>query len=99
MSTVEMLDSRTELTISPNAVYLDSRPDDQAAPSGTGYPLVPCPGQHPGSRVISGIYYVSSQQEEWSAEEAQLAAEFQAWDALSDEAIEVFERQIRETKS
>jgi len=31
-------------------------------------------------------------------EDAQLAAEFQARDTLSDEALEVFERQLEETK-
>ena len=40
----------------------------------------------------------SSSAEEYFMEDAQLAAEFRAWDTLSDEALEVFERQLEETE-
>jgi len=97
MSLSEMLDSRTQLTVSPKPVYLDSRPCDQAAPSAAGGFFASCVAI-PRGQVISGTYYASPSPEECLLEDAQLASEFQAWDTLSDEALEVFERQIEETK-
>jgi len=44
------------------------------------------------------LSFASSSPEEYPMEDAQLAAESQAWDMLSDEALEVFERQLEQTE-
>jgi len=44
------------------------------------------------------LSFASSPPEEYPTEDTQLAAEFQSWDTLSDEALEVFERQLEETE-